>query len=268
MTHPHNLAALVGWHALTDARTWITPTIEAEAESGRAGRYARPLTPAALARRGEVFEAARFQDRAARVTAGQRGLTDTSKALGTTAAPVRAELLDAGPTAVRAIAEVTLLLNQAARERDEGQPNAGWALRHMGYVTALTELDPWRAQTAAAILWAANTTVRTAVRRGEAHEPYEAPCPACDAHALVWETYADPAHWTVLCTCRCRADACTCALPERVAGATHRWEPTIIAPTSIGALSFAQAIDAIKAGEPWADSSKQRENGGVSSPRC
>lgn len=253
MTHPHNLDAIVAWYAVADARSWIAPTIEAEAETGRTNRYAPRLTAAAIARRGEVYAAARFQDRAARWAS--RHLTDTTKGLGETPAPVRAELLDAPTTAARAVREVEQLLAQAAAERDEGRhPHAGDTLRWQTIPGALADLDPWRAQTASAVLWAAAETIRTAVRRRRANEPYEASCPACDAYALVWETYADdPLLWTVRCDCVCRGDECPCGLPVRVVDATHRWEHGIMAPTSSGALSFAQVIEDIRAGRAtWA----------------
>lgn len=268
MTHPHNLDAVVALAALDDAATWIQPTIRAEAQSGiPAARIDRILSPDAIARRGEAYATARADLVTARLTAGWAGLTDTAKGLGNSPAPIRVELLDAPSVWAAARREARQYVTQAAHERDLAATGAGDTLRAMNLEDALrTGIDPWRAREAARALWGTDRWIRDVCGGvSPSRAPCDTgPCPRCDTYGLAWETYdPDPARWTVLCTygCRCRGDNCTCGLPVRAAGATHRWEPSSLAPALIGALSFEQAIDEIRR-MTWAVWSRRRANAG------
>jgi hypothetical protein len=251
VTHPHNLAAVVAWWALLESEQWIRPTILAEAESGRTGRPARLRSPAALRRLGVLAAAARAELAADRIAAGRAGLTDTAKGLGNTPAPIRPELLDAQSVNGLACMDLLQLIGEAASDRLDNaiDPRTVVDLRTLAIPDAIRELDQWRALEAGRALSHADQVVRDAVRVGPSQEPYEGMCPACGAYGLVWETAAaDPAEWTVLCAygCRCEGEPCGCGLPVRVAGADHRWEPAIIAPTCTGALRFEQVIVAMQ----------------------
>lgn len=254
MTHPHNLAALVAWHALTEATAWIRPTILAEAESGRPSRTVLPRDAATVRRVGHHLAVAQKELRADRVDALRAGLTDTAKALGGVHSITdRAdELVDAERYADRAKFDLLELIGEAAAERYDNALDEATLLdlRRLPIPDALRELDPWRATVAAETLRRADRAVRGACRIPERVTPYEGLCPGCGTYGLVWETAAvDSAQWTVLCGygCRCGGEACGCGLPVRVAGSAHRWEPALCSPVLISAVSSAQVREGVAA---------------------
>lgn len=254
MTHPHNLAAVVAWHALTEATPWIRRSIVAEASSGRPSRPVRSRDAATVRRVGQHLAAAQAELRADRDNALRAGLTDTAKALG----PVHSitdridELVDAERYADRVKFDLLELIGEAAQERYDNALDEATLLdlRRLPIVDALRELDPWRAQGAARSLAKADRVVRTACRIPDRRVPYEDVCPGCGTYGLVWETAAyDPAQWTVLCGygCRCVGQACGCGLAVRVVGSAHRWEPSVTSPALIGALPFVQVREGVAA---------------------
>lgn len=252
MTHPHNLAAIAAFWALSESSEWVRPTIEAEATSGRPSRPLRPRDAVAVRRAGTAWRADRSELVAARVAAGRAGLTDTSKGLGDVPAPVRPELLDAQHVAGHAQLDLLVLIGQAAADRLDNAVDLRGVidLRTLPIHEALAELDIWRAATAAAALAYADRVVRRAVREPDSHEVYEGMCPGCGTYGLVWETAApDSAQWTVLCAygCRCEGEACGCGLTERVTGCAHRWEASVIAAVLIGAVTSDQVSEGMAA---------------------
>jgi len=233
MTHPRILHALTAVYSLRQAYRWLRQAVTDEAVQRvhlAPGPSGPPRSRAALRRFDQLLQA----ERADRIHADRAGITQ----VGSTAAPVRPELLDAQRRAELAAAEQAWELHYALMFR----PLVGWGpqwvhlagdrwLGTTGYLLlALTVVDPVTAGEVAAALRRCDAALRSVLRAERSLDPLPGspPCPACGERRLRVESACPPPARVVVCEagCRCTGELdCPCGMPVLDERVHHIWRP-------------------------------------------
>jgi len=235
VTHPNVLHAQTALHALADALGMVDEAIRDEAIT-----RVRVGPPSAAPRRGPRsiarLSALIHSERCDRVTNARAGIHQ----IGSTCAPVRAELLDLAHRAPGLLAEVATdaawIIASSLRRRPLLVYGHAWRIvaagEHpaVGYLRVALPCAPSAvAQEALAILDGAADHAWSVLRLDRPHMPMPGnpPCPCCDQRMLRVETSGPRNSWAVTCGARCECagpvSECLCGMVERCAGVRHIW---------------------------------------------
>jgi hypothetical protein len=256
--HPAVLSAITALHRAREAWPWVSEHL-VPGPTDRRGT--RRVSPAALARQGELLRT----ERAERLAADRAGIRQT----GGSPASANLAAVDARAEAVDLVVDIAWLLADALHRQmpwvatssglvrgygtgwinqgPGGRLDAEWA-GATGYLLVAVR-QPLQVGLLAELGRAAGTAdriLRRAARVTPSREPVPGECPACLLALLHVEGSApDQADWIVVCdnpACRCQGIECTCKLSGRAAnhGQRHVWPARDFArlhtPTRLGWL--------------------------------